>query len=89
MAKRKKNGSPTPRRKKYAGPKTQQQPQPTLEQIILSSDTANLFALFEVIRLELERRQKELEEKEAGNNTHLVGESPKAVIADTKTINLT
>ena len=89
MAKRKKNGSPTPRRKKYAGPKTQPQQQPTLEQIILSSDTANLLALFEVIRLELEKRHKELEEKEAGNNTHLVGGSSKQVIADTKTIDLT
>lgn len=89
MAKRK-NGSPTPRRKKYAGPKTQPQQQPTLEQIIQNSDTPNLLAMFEVIRLELEKRQKELEEKEAGNNTHLVGGgSSKQVIADTQTINLT
>ena len=88
MAKRK-NGSPTPRRKKYAGPKTQPQQQPTLEQIIQNSDTPNLLAMFEVIRLELEKRQRELE-KEAGNNTHLVGGgSSKQVIADTQTINLT
>lgn len=83
MAKRK-NGSPTPRKKAYKPQPSQigqPQQQVNLTEIIRSANTESLMAMKHVIEIELDIRNNK-------SKTTLKGDVKENLIADTETINL-